>query len=152
MQNDERIPNLASKFKSDNIWPFLAKKGVKCYLIWILRLDSESSRHLEYLRPPFDIIFRLWFCDLPMHFQNFQIAPPHGFRKLRIFFHIFGIRVVLCKGIPLSKLVLLLTTHPITHPEAERSMQQQHPQQQLQFSTEWHAAVRMTRRHLAWVQ
>ena len=27
MQNDESIPNLASEFKSDNIWPlFLAQK------------------------------------------------------------------------------------------------------------------------------
>ena len=29
MQNDERIPNLASKFKSDNIWPSFWPKAVE---------------------------------------------------------------------------------------------------------------------------
>ena len=39
-----------------------------------LRPDSESSCHSAYLRPPFDTIFRFWFFDLPLHFQNFLIA------------------------------------------------------------------------------
>ena len=60
--NDDRIPNLVSEFKSDDIWPpfwlkkcknnklknfcqfFLAKK-VKCCQISILRTDVESSDH-----------------------------------------------------------------------------------------------------------
>ena len=73
MLNNEGIPNLASKLKSNKIWhPFLPKqlsqigyiiyfanfefffgqKGVKCYLIWILRPNLESSHHLASLGPP----------------------------------------------------------------------------------------------------
>ena len=48
---------------------FGAKKGVKCYLIWFLWPDSEFSRHLAYLRLPFDMIFGFWFL------------PPHVFFK-----------------------------------------------------------------------
>ena len=72
MGNNGRNPNLASEFKSDNIWhhfwpkncqklaksgilkifdSFLATKGVRCYPIWILRPDLDSSHHFPYLRP-----------------------------------------------------------------------------------------------------
>ena len=67
--NDERISNLVSKFKSNNIWPLLAQKwsktefcqfstvsgqkGVKCCLISILRPDLKFSRHLHPIRPLF---------------------------------------------------------------------------------------------------
>ena len=88
MRNDEGIPNLASEFKSDNIWPpfgqqtfeywqntwfiqcstVFGQKGVKCYSIGITRPDLESSHHLAYLRPHLT-----WFSnfDWPlMHFRK----------------------------------------------------------------------------------
>ena len=71
MQNDKRIPNLASEWKSENIFPslektvenwlnqaivdnlsifdsFVVKKGVRYYPISILRSDLESSHHFAY--------------------------------------------------------------------------------------------------------
>ena len=112
MQSDERIPNLTSKFKSNNIWPlfcpktvqnwentrfrqnisifdrFLAKNGAKCCLIWILRPGS-SSRHIAYHRPPFDMIFRFWFFYLPVYFQNFQIIRASRFLQITHFLPYF---------------------------------------------------------------
>ena len=43
-------------------WQFWAKGGgVKCYSIWIVRADLESSHHLASLRTQFDVIFTFWF-------------------------------------------------------------------------------------------
>ena len=101
-----------NRFRQNIIFDsFFGQKGVKCYLIWILRPDSESSRHLAYLSPHL-----IWFSDFdfltsPCIFKIFKSHEPHGFCKLPIFFHIFGIRIVLCKGISLGKVVLWLTTH-----------------------------------------
>ena len=64
---------------------FLAKKGVKFYPISILRPDSESSRQSTYHRLPFDIIFKFWIFDLPMHFQNFQISGAAQFFEISHF-------------------------------------------------------------------
>ena len=50
---------------------FLARKGVKCYPIWILKPDLDSSHHFPYLRPQFDRIFTFWFFDIPLSCQNF---------------------------------------------------------------------------------
>ena len=90
MQNNEKIPNLASEFKSDKIWAFfyrtklseidkipdlahfdsfLAKKGVKSDPIWILRLDLKSSDHLAYFSHPFDMI------------SHFDFLTSHAFSK-----------------------------------------------------------------------
>ena len=95
MQNDEMILNLASELKLDNIWPsfgktkmvenwlyrdivdnlpifdgFMAKIGIKCCPISILRPDLESSHHFAYYRPSFDMIF-IFFC-FPFIFQTFD--------------------------------------------------------------------------------
>ena len=60
-----KIPDLA-------YFSFFCRIGVKCYPIWILRTDSESSHHFAYFRPPFDTIFAFLLFD-PMHFQKFLI-------------------------------------------------------------------------------
>ena len=49
---------------------FLAKKGVKCYLIGIPRPDLESYHHFKYFRLSLDMIFTFWFFDLPCIFKK----------------------------------------------------------------------------------
>ena len=44
---------------------FLAQKGVKCYFMWILRTNLESSIILYPLHHPLDMIFIFLFFDLP---------------------------------------------------------------------------------------
>ena len=56
-----------------------SQKGVKCYTIWIMRPDLESSRHLGYLRPLFVMISTFWFFELHWHFENFD--EFHGSMK-----------------------------------------------------------------------
>ena len=93
MQNDERIPNLASEFKSDKIWPFFGQKlskwaksdilsisnsffcqkMVKSNPIWILRPDLESSHHFAHFGHPFDMIFAFWFSYLQWIFKNLKL-------------------------------------------------------------------------------
>ena len=94
MQNDERILNLASKFKLDKFWSiclaknyrklakypilpiltafFLTKKGVRSYPIWIARSDLVSSHRFADFRHLFNVFFILIFWH-PMHFQNIEI-------------------------------------------------------------------------------
>ena len=101
-----RILNLASEFKSDNIWPlfgqkrrklnrdfenipifgsFPAKKRVKCYLIWILRTDLESFHHFINVSS-FGIIFTfIFFFLLAMHLKNDQIGFQAEFFSKSIF-------------------------------------------------------------------
>ena len=81
------ISNVPSKLKFNNILPpfgsqnvenwqntgfsqfsiFSATEVVKCYSIWILRPDLESSQYLASLRTQFDMIFLFWFFYLPCH-------------------------------------------------------------------------------------
>ena len=65
--------NIQPKSDIFNFGQFFGHKRVKCYAIWIMGSDLESSHHLAYFRHPFDMIFTFWFW-LPMHFQNFKLA------------------------------------------------------------------------------
>ena len=56
------------------------KKGVKCYLILILRPDLESSNHFASLRNPFDMIFTFRF--LTSHVILFDHKWGQGYHFL----------------------------------------------------------------------
>ena len=96
---DENISTLVSKLKSDNIWPsfwrkkllkvknwqngqfcqiwtvFLAKKGVKCCIISILRSDLESSRSGETFWSQNERKLNTFLAP-QKHFQNFNEFAP----------------------------------------------------------------------------
>ena len=50
-------------FSKKKLFDLFSKNGVKCYPIWILRPDLESSHHLGYLRPQVAMILTFWFFD-----------------------------------------------------------------------------------------
>ena len=82
------IPILVSEIKSDkSLHPFMAKNkklnGVKCYPIWIMRPDLESSHHFAYLRHLLDMIFTFLFFDLPCIFKILQTARASTFQELK---------------------------------------------------------------------
>ena len=94
MRVDERIPNLVSEFKSDSIWPlldqntgklaelgilpvfdrFMAKKGVKCYPICILRPDFESSHQGDILDHKIKGDWKLYFFGPHTNFKTEQLV------------------------------------------------------------------------------
>ena len=63
-----KIPDYA------NFRQFLGQKRVKCYSIWILRPDLESSHHLASFRTQFDIIFGCWSFDQYVISANYIIV------------------------------------------------------------------------------
>ena len=71
----KKLPNLGIFFKNHykiaRFDSFFGQKGVKCYSIWILRPDLESSHHFTYHMPPLDIIFTFLIFRPPMHFRKF---------------------------------------------------------------------------------
>ena len=77
-----KIPDLA------NFRIFLALNVVKCYLIWILMPDLESSHHLVLvsLRTPVVIIFNFWNFWPPMLLLDPKCkrGPPNFFEKIEI--------------------------------------------------------------------
>ena len=92
MQNDERIPNLVSEFKSDKFWPIfwskncrkLAKYPISHFDIFLpkrwsnlIYLNSEAKfwilHRFACFRHPFDMIFSLWFFDLSCIFKNLKL-------------------------------------------------------------------------------
>ena len=105
MWNDEKIPNMASKFKSHNIWtPFWQKnsklskyrdgqfskkkkykKGVKCYAISILKPDLESSHHFTYFRLLIVITFTFVFLTYHGIFKILQITRAVIFFEIDFF-------------------------------------------------------------------
>ena len=109
MQNDERIPNVVSEFKSDKIWPlfgqknlskwantgvlsifdsFLAKKWVRSYLIWILRPDLEFFHQFAYLRHAFDMICAFLFLGLQCILKNLKLnSQPLKVLEIDFFVH-----------------------------------------------------------------
>ena len=74
MQNDERIPNLASEFKSDNIWPIFGQKMSKSAIIGYFANFRHflAKKGVAYLRPLFDMTCILIFWT-PMHFKKIEI-------------------------------------------------------------------------------
>ena len=105
MLNDKKIPNLALKFKSNNILPLLAQKlwkfeiipryslfwqvlcqmGIKCCSIWLLRPDLESSHNLASIRIQFVISFPFLIFGLPcLYFDHkCRLSPIFGKCKFR---------------------------------------------------------------------
>ena len=86
---DEIWRNLESSGISLDFDRFLGQKGVKCYPIWILRPDLESSRHVASIRPFCVKIFK--FCFFHGKFKMSNGAGTQFFWKKIIFFFIFEI-------------------------------------------------------------
>ena len=100
VENSDILPKSGNFSILDSSW---AKKEVKCYSIRILRPDSESSRHSVYLRSHLILFEGFDFLTFQCISKIFKSHVPHVFCKLRIFVRIFGVRIVLCKGISLGK-------------------------------------------------
>ena len=103
MRLDERIPNLVSELKSDDIYPsfcpqngqklakypilsvfdhFSAKNGVTCYPISILRHGLESSLQGTSLRPQNERIINTLFFDPHCNFKTLIARGQVGMKIL----------------------------------------------------------------------
>ena len=105
MRNDERVPDLISKLKSNNIWPHLCPKTVENRLNRVFRRFStvlgsnrgqilfdlnferpefESSHHFASLWTTFDMIFTFWFFELWYYYFTTNAGEVSFFGKCKL--------------------------------------------------------------------
>ena len=105
MLNDERIPNLPSKFKSNNVWPLLAENCAN-----LLNFTYNQFTNLSFILPIFDsfgakrdkMLFHLNFDAIFGILSSFSISYFSSFYIFftNIFFTYFsGLSVCISQGL-----------------------------------------------------
>ena len=96
---------------------FGAKKGFRCYPIWILSPDLESSHHLAYLRPHLFVFSHVDFVSLNWNWKisNMYVSVPLNVLKNDFFVH-HWIQGAQRHGKPLDLLSISKVRVCLSHP------------------------------------
>ena len=78
MLNDERIPNMVSKYESKNIWHPFGQKTVGHWQNTLFRPYLEFPHHLASLTPSFVIFSTFWTFGLPCYYLTKIAGGSYG--------------------------------------------------------------------------